>query len=454
MDLRQKIETSPMGFHQWLIIGVVVLLNALDGYDVLAISFTSNAVTEEFALSGTVLGMVMSAALVGMAVGAFGLGNVADIMGRRWLTLISLVVNAAGLFLTATAQSAEELALWRFVTGLGVGGILVGTNVIASEYSSRRRRGLAISIYGAGFGIGGALGGSTMIYLIDAFGWRTVYVFGGIMTIIAIALVLWLLPESPSFLYQRRPPGAEAKLQKIARRLGHSEPVELDARPEQGSSSLAEKVKITKLLAADHRRASAVIWIGFFMVMFGYYFVSTWTPRLMSLSGLDDSLGLYVTVMLTVGGTVGCVIFGISTSRWSTRLVLTWFTVLAGVLMAVFVFTTQWTPLMLLAGTAVGFFAQGCIAGLYALTPQSYPVMLRATGVGAALGIGRIGAIVAPTAVGVMTDAGWTPTAIYMSVGGVMLIATAALLSMRHLNVEANRSPREDLEPVAPAPVT
>ncbi|MDN5793357.1 MAG: MFS transporter, partial [Brevibacterium aurantiacum] len=114
-----------MSAYQWLIVGICTLLNALDGYDVLAISFSSNQVTEEFGLSGTALGLVMSAALLGMAIGALVLGPVADRIGRRNMTIVALVVNMCGLFLSATATSAAQLGIWRVVTGLGIGGILV-----------------------------------------------------------------------------------------------------------------------------------------------------------------------------------------------------------------------------------------------------------------------------------------------------------------------------------------
>ncbi|WP_258933709.1 MFS transporter [Nesterenkonia pannonica] len=193
-----------------------------------------------------------------------------------------------------------------------------------------------------------------------------------------------------------------------------------------------------------------VIWVSFFVVMFGYYFVNSWTPTLMHDSGLTESLAMFVTVMLTLGGAIGCVVFGLFTARWSTRQTLTWFTLLVSTLMAVFVFTANWMALVLVVGILVGFFANGCIAGLYTLTPQSYPTRLRSTGVGWGLGVGRLGAIIAPTVTGVLTDAGWTPQTIYMGVGLIILIATAALLSMRRLDVEANRSPREDLQAAEP----
>lgn len=445
MDLRERINTRPMSGYQWLIIGLCTFLNALDGYDVLAISFTSNAVTEEFQLTGTELGIVMSAALVGMAVGALTLGPVADRIGRRPMTILALLVNATGLFLSATANSATELGLWRIVTGLGIGGILVGTNVLTSEYASRKHRGLAISIYAAGYGIGAALGGTAMVGLINTFGWRSVFFVGGIMTLIALGLVLPLLPESASYLYNRQPKNAQEKVDRIARRLGYQEPVELTV-PDTAAQRREQETGIGKLLNQEHRRVTLVIWTTFFVIMFAFYFVSSWTPRLMHATGLSENLSMFVTVGLTLGGAIGSLIFGFFTARWATRVVLVRFTVLAAILMALFVFSAQWTPVVLLVGVLVGLFTNGCIAGLYVLTPQSYPSGLRSTGAGWGIGIGRFGAIIAPTATGALMDAGWTPEAIYVSVGVLILLATVALLFMRGVDVEANRDPQQDLK--------
>lgn len=448
MDLRQRIDTSPMSSYQWLIIALCTFLNALDGYDVLAISFTSNAVTEEFQLTGTGLGIVMSAALFGMALGALTLGPVADRIGRRRMTIVALVVNGAGLFLSGMAHSAVELGLWRVVTGLGIGGILVGTNVLASEYASRKHRGLAVSIYAAGYGIGASLGGTAMVGLINAFGWRSVFFLGGIMTVAALLLVLALLPESASYLYNRQPKDAQQKVDQIARRLGYDEPIDLTpaSAPEQDTE---QQTGIRKLFTPQNRRVTIVIWIAFFVIMFGFYFVNSWTPRLMSASGLSENLSMMVTVMLTLGGAIGSLVFGLFTARWATRVVLSRFTVLAAALMAIFVFSTQWTAVVLILGVIVGLFINGCIAGLYVLTPQSYSSGMRSTGAGWGIGIGRFGAIIAPTVTGALMDGGWTPEAIYVSVGVLMLIATVALQCMRGVDVEANRDPLEDLSKTA-----
>lgn len=429
-----------MSAYQWLIVGICTFLNALDGYDVLAISFSSNQVSEEFSLSGTALGLVMSAALLGMAIGALVLGPVADRIGRRNMTIVALLVNICGLFLSATATSATQLGIWRVVTGLGIGGILVGTNVICAEYASRKRRGLVISIYTAGYGLGAALGGSVMVSLIATSGWRSVFVLGGCLATVSLVLVLLLVPESPSYLYNRQPQNAQKKLELIARRLGCTDPVNLSATTIAEESETSDS-GVLALFNRRNRRVTFVVWATFFIVMFGFYFVNSWTPRLMHETGLTDTLSMIVTVGLTLGGAIGSVVFGLFTSRWSTRSVLMCFSVLAAILMAVFIFTAQWIVLVVIVGVLVGMFSNGCIAGLYVLTPQSYSASLRSTGVGWGIGIGRFGAIIAPTATGAMLDGGWTPQAIYVFVGVVLLLAAVVLLGMRGVDVEANRRP-------------
>ncbi len=154
MDLKTTLETARMTPYQWLLVGVATFLNALDGYDVLAMAFTATAVTDEFGLNGGELGVLLSTGLVGMAVGSLMIGPMADRFGRQKLLVAALGVNALGLGLSATAGSALSLGIWRVVTGLGIGGILATVTVIVSEYSNRRHRGMAVSIFTAGYGVG------------------------------------------------------------------------------------------------------------------------------------------------------------------------------------------------------------------------------------------------------------------------------------------------------------
>jgi benzoate transport len=428
MDIRHQIDASKMSSYQWLIIAVATFLNALDGYDVLAMAFTATSVTQEFGLSGAQLGWLLSAGLIGMAVGSLVLGPFADRYGRRKILILALAVNALGLFLSATAGSAVELGLWRVVTGLGVGGILASATVLTSEYANARRRGMAVSIFTAGYGVGATLGGMGATQLIPAFGWRSVFLTGGLLTLVAIALVVAVLPESVDYLRTRRPENAVAKLDRIARRIGLDGNVELGPAP---VSTGKEQSSVGRLLNSRYRTASILLWISFFVIMFGFYFANSWTPRLLVESGMTEQQGIVGGLMLTMGGTFGSLLYGVLTTRWDARLTLILFTLLSAVTLVLFITTTSIPALAFSSGVVVGMLINGCIAGLYRIAPMTYEPAIRTTGVGWGIGVGRAGAILAPIVVGALLDSGWSPTQLYIGVAVVVALAALALLRLR-----------------------
>lgn len=428
MDIRHQIDTSRMSSYQWLIIAVTTFLNALDGYDVLAMAFTATSVTKEFGLTGSQLGWLLSAGLIGMAVGSLVLGPFADRYGRRKILIVALAINALGLFLSTTANSAVELGLWRIVTGLGVGGILASATVITSEYANARRRGMAVSIFTAGYGLGATLGGMGATQLIPAFGWRSVFLIGGLLTLVAIALVVVLLPESVDYLRARRPQNATAKLQNIARRLRIEGEVELGTAPAHTGK---QQGSVAALLSPRYRTASLLLWVSFFVIMFGFYFANSWTPRLLVESGMTEQQGIIGGLMLTMGGTFGSLLYGALTTKWDARLTLMAFTVLSAVTLVLFITTTSLPLLAFSSGVVVGMLVNGCIAGLYTVAPMTYEPGVRTTGVGWGIGVGRAGAILAPIVVGALLDSGWKPAQLYVGVAVVVLLAAVALLRLR-----------------------
>jgi benzoate transport len=428
MDIRHQIDASKMSSYQWLIIAVTTFLNALDGYDVLAMAFTATSVTKEFGLSGAQLGWLLSAGLIGMAVGSLVLGPFADRYGRRKILIVALAINALGLFLSTTANSAIELGLWRVVTGLGVGGILASATVITSEYASARRRGMAVSIFTAGYGIGATLGGMGATQLIPAFGWRSVFLTGGLLTLVAIALVVALMPESVDYLSIRRPQNAVEKLQHIARRMRLEGNVELGPAP---VSTGRQQGSVAMLVSPRYRTASILLWISFFVIMFGFYFANSWTPRLLVESGMTEQQGIIGGLMLTMGGTFGSLLYGALTTRWDERLTLMAFTVLSAATLVLFITTTSVPLLAFGSGVVVGMLVNGCIAGLYTVAPMTYEPGVRTTGVGWGIGVGRAGAILAPITVGALLDSGWKPPQLYIGVAVVVLLAAVALRRLR-----------------------
>jgi len=425
-----------MSRYQWLIVGLCIVLNALDGFDVLAMAFTANSVTRDFGLSGGQLGILLSAGLVGMAVGSLGLAPFADVIGRRPMVLISVALATAGMLLSALAHSAVELGSWRVVTGVGIGGILACTNVIVSEYSSKRWRGLAISMYTAGYGIGATLGGVAAVALQASFGWRAVFLFGGVCTGATLLLLAVLLPESVDFLANRRPRNVVNRLNKIARKIGQPAGTDLPAAAARAN----KKNRLSELFTAENRRSTWLVWLAFFATMFGFYFVNSWTPRLLVTAGMTESQGVIGGLMLTLGGTFGSLLYGLLTLRWNSRKVLIIFAVLSAATMVMFISTAGILALAFAAGVVVGMLINGCIAGMYTITPALYGASVRSTGVGWAIGIGRAGAIVAPLVAGALLDAHWTASMLYMGVGAVVLLAGAAVAALRPSAPESSSS--------------
>jgi benzoate transport len=424
--LRDVIDESPMTRFQWGAVAVCVLLNMLDGFDVLVMAFTGKAVAAEWGLSGAQLGLLLSAGLVGMAAGSMLVAPWADRLGRRPVVLGCLAVAAAAMLLSSASQSAAQLGVLRVVTGIGIGGILATSNVIAAEYASRRWRGLAVSLNSTGYALGATLGGLLAALLIGTSGWRSVFLFGGIATAVAIPLVWWRLPESLDFLLVRRPPRALERINALVARLGHAP---LDRLPEQVAAPRGVGAGYRELLTPRLRRDTLLLWVAFFLVMAGFYFVTSWTPTLLVEAGLSATAGITGGTVLHVGGIFGAALLGLLAARFALRNVLVAYLAATGVLLAVFIASTaSLGPAFALAGV-IGLFVNGCVAGLYALTPTVYGPAVRTTGVGTGLAIGRAGAILAPTLAGALLDGGWTPQQLYIAAGGVFL-ATAAFLAL------------------------
>ena len=419
MDIRHLIDTTRMSTYQWFIIGLASFLNALDGYDLVAMAFTSSAVSEEFALTGAPLGWLLSAALIGIGLGSLFLAPLADRYGRKTLILAALAIDLLGLTMSALADSFTELLLWRVVTGIGVGGILACVTVVVSEFSNLRFRGLAISIYSAGYGLGASLCGVLAAQFIPVYGWRSIFVVGAALTAASLVLTAFALPESVDYLRGR---GEQAKVRVVARHIGKTGEFEVrEAGVEKQSASIAE------LFRGPLRATTIKLWIAFSLITAGFQFANQWTPKLLTEYGLSAQQGIIGGIMLSFGGTIGSLLFGSLTTRIDARRVLTAFTLLSAVVLVGFVSAAAWPTLMFALGVGVGMLLNGCVTGMYTVTPQAYPAALRTTGVGSAIGIARGGAVLAPIVVGYLLDAGWSPTALY-SAAAVLVGVTALVL--------------------------
>lgn len=423
---RTALAEGPMSRFQWSVVAVCVLLNMLDGFDVLVMAFTADSVAAEWSLSGTQIGLLLSASLFGMAVGSMLVAPWADRFGRRPITLGCLTLAGVTMLLSAVSQSTVQLGILRVLTGIGIGGILASSNVIAAEYASDRWRGLAVSLNSTGYAIGATVGGVAAGVLIGDYGWRSVFLFGGLATVLLIPLVWFRMPESLDFLLTRRPAGALQRVNALAARIGT---VTLERMPDPLEPSTGVAGGYRELLSRESRRNTLVLWVAFFGVMAGFYFVTSWTPTLLIEAGLSQQQGITGGTLLNVGGIAGAALLGLLAARFALRKVLIAYLISTAVLLAALTLATSQLVLAYVLCVAIGLFVNGCVAGHYALTPSIYRPAVRTTGMGTALAVGRAGAILAPSMAGVLLDIGWGPQQLYLA-AGVILIGTGAALTL------------------------
>ncbi len=426
-DLRKALDESSMGAFRWGAVGICMLLNMIDGCDVLVMAFTAAPVSAEWGLSGSQLGLLLSAGLFGMAAGSLFIAPWADRLGRIPIIIGCLLLCGVTMILASMSRSWQELGMMRALTGLGIGGILACSNVIASEYASSRWRSLAVSLQSTGYALGATIGGSIAIWLMMHHGWRSVFLFGGIVTLVAIPVVLWRLPESLDFLMVRQPRRALERINAVARRIGLPALTELPAAATAGSHAGG----VARLFDADRRRPTVLVWLSFFLVMFGFYFVMSWTPKLLVSAGMTAQQGVTSGVLLSVGGIFGAALIGALASRFRINRVLAIFMVVTSALLSIFVAQAGDQQLAFLLAFLLGALTNACVAGLYAIGPLVYDTSVRATGVGWGIGIGRVGAILSPLVAGALIDGGWAPSQLYVGFGLAFVVGAVVVLLHR-----------------------
>lgn len=425
-DVRAIIERSPMHPLQIAGVAVTVGLNALDGFDVLSISFASPGIAAEWGIDKAALGAVLSMELIGMAIGSIFLGGVADRIGRRPTILGCLTMMAIGMYGATTAHDVTTLSLWRVLTGLGIGGMLAAINAVAAEFSNGKWKNLALAIMVIGFPIGAVVGGTIAALLLQGGNWRVVFEFGAGVTAACIPLVWLLIPESPAYLSERRPPRALERINRTLARFGHEQ---LDALPER--TAAAPRQSVLDIFAPGMIATTLLITFAYFAHIVTFYFILKWIPKIIVDMGFAASSAAGVLVWANVGGAVGGGLFGLLAQRFPLK-TLTILTMLASTVMVTLFGAGQSTlEGLALIAAAAGFFTNSAIVGLYSIFARAFPTHIRATGTGFAVGVGRGGAALAPYVAGVLFQHGFGLQAVAITMASGSLIGVVALLLAR-----------------------
>jgi benzoate transport len=433
-DPRETISLSPMSRLQIIAVAITIGLNALDGFDVLSISFASPGIAAEWGIDRAALGIVLSMELIGMALGSIFLGGVADKIGRRRTVLGCLIVMAIGMWMASTVTGLIELSIWRVITGLGIGGMLAAINAVAAEFSNAKRRHLCVSIMAIGYPIGAVLGGLVVARLLKANDWRIVFHFGAIITAAFIPLVYFFIPESVHWLTRKQPNGALETVNRTLRRMGHAAVAALPV-----ISAEVRKRSMADIFGPGLIAITVLVTLAYFCHITTFYFIIKWVPKIVVDLGFAPATAAGVLVWVNVGGATGGAVLGLLAMRYSVKQLTIGVMILATVAVTVFGRTPPDLERLSLICSMAGFFTNAAIVGLYAIFAQAFPTHVRASGTGFAVGMGRGGSVLSPIVAGFLFKGGFElPTvAIMMSFGSLVAAALLMKVTLRPVQSEA-----------------
>lgn len=417
-----------MSALQILAVAVTVGLTALDGFDVLSISFASPGIASEWGIDRAALSIVLSMELIGMALGSVVLGGTADKIGRRPTMLGCLALMTAGMFLVPGVKTIPELEVWRFITGLGIGGLLAASNAVAAEFSNLRRRNLSVSMMAIGYPVGAVLGGLMVKQLLRGHDWRSVFYLGGVLTASFIPLVFWLVPESIQWLTQKQPGGALRRINSTLARMQHATISALPVIPPE-----VLKRSVRDIFAPAIVVTTVLATLAYFCHILTFYFILKWVPKIVVDMRFSPSEAAGVLVWANVGGALGGATVGLLTQRLGLKQVTVGVMLMSAVMVALFGRSGANLNEISLLCAAAGFCTNAAIVGLYAIFAQAFPTHVRATGTGFAIGLGRGGSVLGPIVAGYLFKWGYTlPTvAFYMAMGSLIAAGILSLLKLK-----------------------
>lgn len=425
-DPRAIVDRSAMTMAQIAVVAITVLLNAMDGFDILSIAFAAPGIAKEWGVNPLALGIVLSMELVGMAFGSVLFGGLADKIGRRPTLLGCLLTMAAGMILATTASSPVELSIWRVLTGLGIGGMLPCINAVVAEFSNSKWRSACISIMVIGYPLGGAIGGLYASSLIARYDWRAVFYLGAAATALLLPVAFFLIPESVHWLTRKQPLNALARINESLKKLGLSTVSALPAvQAEERKKSLAD------IFSPALIGMTTVVTSAYFLHVISLYFLLKWGSKIAVNMGFTPADGGQILTIANFGGAAGGAVFGLLAARMGLKPLTIAIMLLNAVAIAFFGRTPADLNTLTILAVIVGFFGNAAVSGMYSIAAFAFPTHVRATGTGFMVGMGRGGGVLSPWLVGYLMEHGSTLPTIGLVMGAGSLLSAGVLIFLK-----------------------
>lgn len=393
---------GPSRSLMFFILTICFISVAADGYDLGIYGATLPSILnyQPWGLTESQGGIIASYALFGMFIGAISIGAITDMIGRKWTLIACVTLFSITMVLCAIAPTPELFGLFRFIGGIGLGGVLPTASVLAVEYSPRHRRSFNYALMFFGYSIGTVLSAYLVILLLESFGWRLMFWIGAI-PLLLVPVMIKYLPESVNYLISRnRIKEAENMCKRYQIDMEFfSEQVE-EEKGDSKQDAPNEKVSIKNLFSREYIKSTLFLWLTYVMGFYLVYGLMTWLPQIMNNQGysLNSSLSFLLVMNLTAG--IGAILASLVADRWGSKRVISIAYFLAA--LSAFLLTIGAPPIIItyiLVGIA-GFGSIGSTQILNAFVTKYYPARIRATALGFGLGIGRIGAIAGPILIG------------------------------------------------------
>jgi AAHS family 4-hydroxybenzoate transporter-like MFS transporter len=429
INITRAIDEQRMGALQ---VGTMILCSLvafLDGLDTQTIGVAAPAIADTLGLSRAALGPVFSAALLGAMIGALTFGPLADRFGRKRILVLATVVFGVFTLATAYATSFESLLAVRFLAGIGLGGATPCFIALTSEYAPKRRRAMVTSLIWAAFPLGAALGAVLSSAMIAKFTWQHIFIVGGALPLIVAAAALIWLPESIRFLLAKGQDGAQAR--KIASRIVR------DLPPNARITADEERVSgapLKHLFSEGRALGTVLLWVPFLTAFGTLAIVVLWAPTLMRGNGIPLPMTGLVLGVSAVGVLVGSATAGRLMERFGVRLTLVPCLILGAVVTSTMGYAATSVLSMSIALILFGAFLGVGSSGVLALAALLYPTAIRSTGVGWAMGMGRLGQVLAPLATAWMIVNQWSNTAVFVAIAFAPFVGALSILLLGALD--------------------
>jgi MFS transporter, AAHS family, 4-hydroxybenzoate transporter len=425
------IDQAKISRQQWIVLLISLFTAMFDGYDTQGIAYVAPVMAKDIGFSPALLGPIFSSGLAGLTLGALFFGMLADKIGRKQAIIWPMAIF--GLFSLATplGHDVQSLVILRFIAGFGLGGTLPNVTAYVLEYAPRRRRALLVNSTAAFFAFGSIISGVLANILIPTLGWQSTFYIGGAIPLLGIVVVALYLPESVRYMLV-----AGKSMERVADIMRRIVP---EGNFAAGTRFTLEPqipgITVKALFTDGRAYPTTMLWIAFVANLFILTYLVFWLPSLLRQIGQPLNVAIMVTIWYAIGGCIGGLTMGwLADKLGSLPQVLATAYGCAAITICIAAFSLANTPVLVVAMFLTGCCINGGQGSLNTISAMFYPTAIRATGIGWALGVGRIGAVIGPAVGGILVGAGFAPANVFLAnvVPAVIGVIAIALFNLRH----------------------